>query len=177
MENCANYYAIKKEMIDQFKTIVLENGHKPEVIFKRLETYQVENKELYFTLDRSWDGLHFLLTGYDSDDTANENKNLSQLAIYYAIMGEEALDQKSCIYFTHSDTVKTIVKVLEDVNIDDLVAHIDLEKLNAANLYPNFWYNQDKDRVSNLFKLYFEGLRAFYLKILANDYAVLITIG
>lgn len=55
MENCANYDAIKKEMIDQFKTIVLENGHKPEVIFKRLETYQVENKELYVTLDRSWE--------------------------------------------------------------------------------------------------------------------------
>ncbi|WP_066802335.1 YfbM family protein [Moraxella oblonga] len=174
----ASYYALDDNQVKEFKALLSEdNDDTVEQFYECLEEIEDnDNDENYTDLDKLWDGLHFLLTGFDSDDDYNANKTPEQLALYYAFFGNNTLSDEG-VYLVDDNKLADIVKVLENINIDELLNNVDFEKFAEADLYPDIWYNEDKDDLADELKGYFETFKQFYQNALKNNRCVCVIIG
>lgn len=175
----ASYYAINDNQANEYKALLAKNGEdSTEQFFESLEELD-DNEEFleenYADLDKLWDSLHYLLTGFDSDDDHNANKTPEQLALYYGFFGTEELSDEG-VYLLTADKITNVVRALESVNIDELLEKVDFDKFRKADLYPDIWYNEDKDDLADELKEYFESFKQFYQTALKNNRSVLITI-
>ncbi|AWY20791.1 YfbM family protein [Moraxella bovis] len=172
----ASYYAVDDNQVKEFKALLSEDDDdNVELFFECLEEFEDDdNEENYTDLDKLWDGLHVLLTGFNSDDEYNANKTPEQLALYYGFFGQETLNEE--VYLLNADKVIDVVNALNKINIDELLYNVNFDDFGKADLYPDIWYNEDKDDLTDELKEYFETLKQFYQNALKNNRSVLITI-
>ncbi|WP_040164496.1 YfbM family protein [Microbacterium gorillae] len=124
-----------------------------------------------FTLDKIWDGLHFLMTGVSADSPIDGDP-LSE-----AIVGVHVFDDESDLFAgaTEPDEVAHIVRALQAVDIDALVAAADFSAFADAELYPNIW-SGDPTELRHELAEEFCGLRDFYVRAAAGGLAVVVSI-
>lgn len=172
----ASYYALDDNQVKEFKALLSkDDDDSVEQFFERLEEFEDDdnNEENYTDLDKLWDGLHFLLTGFDSDDY-NANKTPEQLALCYGFFGQETLNEE--VYLLNADKVIDVVNALNKINIDELLDNVNFDDFGKADLYPDIWYNDDKEDLSEELKEYFENFKQFYQNAFKNNHSVLIVI-
>lgn len=62
------------------------------------------------------------------------------------------------------------------IDIDKLLEDVDFDEFRKADLYPDIWYNEDKEDLSDELKAYFINFKQFYENALKNGRSVLIVI-
>ncbi|MDR1051217.1 MAG: YfbM family protein [Deltaproteobacteria bacterium] len=111
-----------------------------------------------------WDGLHFVLTGKSASD-ADMTRCLSKAVLGGAVLvnTEEAL-----VAYNLQDELQAVLGALEKVDTDALRRGFDPLALAAANVYPDIWTTEDREK--NLDNLVGElgGLVAFYRRTIAK---------
>lgn len=62
------------------------------------------------------------------------------------------------------------------IDIDKLLEDVDFDEFRKADLYPDIWYNEDKEDLSDELQEYFISFKQFYENALKNGHSVLIVI-
>lgn len=177
----ASYYAIDDNKTKEYQTLLSSNDNAvQQQAFDDLFSLRDNEdyyKNHYLDLDKLWDGLHFLLTGcasYDDDETV---KTPAQNALYDGFFGQEAVHDDG-LHFTDKTRVVDIVKALESIDIEALLADIDFETFAEADLYPDIWddIDDEMEEICDDFRHYFAKFKQFYQNALTNNRSVLITI-
>ncbi len=122
-------------------------------------------------IDKTWDAISFLLTGYGPSDLSNAKQPIS-----WTIFGSSVLDENQDLgygpanYLT-AEQVILLNSELSKISSKDLEVNYDANKMNELGLYPNSWGNpQDEmDYIGN----HFESLKIFYANAAINGHAVI----
>ena len=128
--------------------------------------------EIQLDMDKTWDALHFVLTGVGKDE-AIENNHLSE-----AVFGVNSVkNSQEYIAYTQKSKVKDIVLALEYFDIEKALENLSMRRFKKANIYPNIWdHEEDAEKIREELRTYFQRLRDFYKKILEVNGNVVIII-
>ena len=147
----------------------IENPQKFE---DDLESLENDKNDQPVYLDKSWEAVHFILTG---NKIGNGGPPLS-----WAVYGEQFFDEEQDLgmgpaSYLSSDQVKEINSILDGLDESFLKEKYNPEKMDQIGIYPRFW-RQDStliDYVSDNF----EKLKSFYSDAAAKGNAVASYLG
>lgn len=133
---CGSYLRVTH---DQFEQVLKE----PELILDILFPEDDAKFETgrYLDIDKSWQMIHFLLTG----DALGGDEPLCN-----AVMGGEEIGDVEVVYgparFLLSDQVVETAAALEAISEDELWNRLDVDAARKAEIYPEGWTGSEADR-------------------------------
>ena len=122
--------------------------------------------EQVFDIDKSWHGIHFLLTG----EQYGGEPPLAHVVFGVSPIGEEDVGYGPAMGTT-AHSVFEIAEALAAVSDEDFRERYDESALNAADIYPQIW-GEEEDALEYLFG-YFKLLQEFYSTAAKDGKAVI----
>jgi len=121
-------------------------------------------------IDKTWDGILYLLTGNTLDEIDSADPTLSSI-----IIGKNTLDENQDMgygpaNYNTAEEVKEIAKILDAIPSSKLKEKFDPKKMMELEIYPTMW---DEPNVFEYVEDYYEKLRDFYKTAAKNNQAVL----
>ena len=159
----AHYYAYLQDDIEKIK-----NGDSGELLDE-------------YDLDNFWDAMCKMLTGKNfkqrlkAGDIFSSNEPFS-----WAIFGHSALDEElsEMISFSNASDVKEVARALKNVDINALLAKINLKEFASSKTYPDIFGSESEfENIKEKLKEHFAGLLNFYQNAASNGLGVIIVIG
>ena len=134
------------------------------------EEFDFELGENGISLEKSWHGLHYLLTGDAWGGTGPE-------AFLLAGGSEQGADlgYGPARLFTATEVVD-IAATLDGIDGDDLWNRFDAARMTGLDIYPGIW-DEDEDDLKEEYSDYFEELKQFVAAIADRGEALRITMG
>lgn len=118
-------------------------------------------------IDKSWDGIIFLLTGQNFD---NSDHPLTKVLFSGQIIDEEQdLGYGPGQYLT-PEQVKEVNEQISKISIDELSKKYDAKKMTELEVYPNIWENEGE---VNYLTEYFKTIQEVYAEASKNDEAII----
>jgi Domain of unknown function (DUF1877) len=118
-------------------------------------------------IDKSWDGIIFLLTGQNFD---NSNHPLTKVLFSGQIIDEEQdLGYGPGQYLT-PEQVKEVNELIATISIEELSKKYDATRMTELEVYPNIW--EDLEEVNYLTD-YFQTVKEVYAKAAEKDEAII----
>lgn len=124
----------------------------PEAMLAKL--HEQESDERYFSLQKEWHALHFLITG----DSYLEGDTQLQPPYCNIVMGGTPTQFEATYGFVRyltPEEVRTVSELLSTISLEELRQRFDPAKFNAAKIYPSprpgGW---DEEEIEPLFKMY-----------------------
>jgi Domain of unknown function (DUF1877) len=147
----------------------LEKFQKESDSFEE-EFYNGEHDEITIDLDKSWDGLHFLLTENTIQQSSHFLTQIFQskdVLNVYQDMGYGPAN------YLDSSTVKELNSELQKISSEDLKSKYDPDLMNDKGIYPGMWNMEAWE----YFEEYFMILKNFYKTASENDEAIIMFIS
>ncbi|MEH0937814.1 YfbM family protein [Micromonospora psammae] len=138
------------------------------LLYGDLDDDETEMPEPELDLDKSWHGIHYLLTG---------TAWLIGEGAGAAVLGGVEIGQDGGYgppRLLDEDTVRAVATALDALDADTLRARFDPGAMAAADIYPNIWTNGTDDL--DYLMSHFTELRRFYRAAAANGQAVLVAL-
>ena len=163
----ANYQYLPDDKLKQIKLL----SNDEEDLMDTAEDY-AEEYEIFLDIDKMWDALVFVLTGFSSSEFLDDNP------LREAVLGVTPLEDVSdYIAYTEKSRIAAISQALESFDIDRAMADFSMEACKKADLYPNFWdYLEEEEEIKDEIRISFVNMKEFYKKILELNGNVLVTI-
>lgn len=159
----AHYYAYSQDDIEKIK-----NGGGGEL----LDEYDMDN---------FWDAMHKTLTGTNFQERLKAGDIFSSNEPFsWAIFGRSALNEElsEMISYANALDVKEVAETLKNVDINALLAKINLKEFASSKTYPDIFGRQSEfENIKEKLKEHFAGLLNFYQKAASNGLGVLIVIA
>lgn len=159
----AHYYAYLQDDIEKIK-----NGDSGEL----LDEYDLNNL---------WDAMCKMLTGRNFSERLKAGDIFSSKEPFsWAIFGRSALNEElsEMISFSSATDVKEVAETLKNVDIDALLAKINLKEFASSNTYPDIFGRQSEfEDIKASLKEHFTGLLNFYQNAANKGLGVLIVIA
>jgi hypothetical protein len=114
-------------------------------------------------IDKSWQLIHFLLTG----DAWQGETPLRDVVLGGVPISDEDVGYGPARYLTAVE-VKQVNAALSGISGAELWLRFDAGRVEAAEIYPSSWGNDDRDVIAN-----FESLRRFYASAALDEQVVL----
>ena len=159
----AHYYAYSQDDIEKIK-----NGGGGELLDE-------------YDMDKMWDAMCKMLTGRNfserlkTGDIFNSNEPFS-----WAIFGRSALNEElsEMISYTNATDVKEVAETLKNVDIDTLLAKINLKEFASSKTYPDIFGSESEfEDIRASLREHFTGLLKFYQNAADKGLGVIIVIG
>ena len=159
----ANYQYLPDDELEQIKGL----SNQEDDLLDLAEDY-----EIFLDIDKMWDALVFVLTGFSSSEFLDDNP------LREAVLGVTPLEDVSeYIAYTEKNKIADIVEALESFDIDRAMADFSMEACKKADLYPNIWdYLEEEEEIKDEIRISFVNMKEFYKKILELNGNVLVTI-
>ena len=150
------------------KTELEEYLKDSSLLENRIYNDDSENEDLNLVdIDKSWDGIIFLLTGQNFD---NSNHPLTKVLFSGQIIDEEQdLGYGPGQYLT-PEQVKEVNEQISKISIEELSKKFDAKRMTELEVYPNIW--EDEDEVNYLTE-YFQTIQEVYAEASKNDEAII----
>ena len=163
----ANYQYLPDNELEQIKAL----SNQEDDLLDLAEDY-VEEYEIFLDIDKMWDALVFVLTGFSSSEFLDDNP------LREAVLGVTPLEDVSeYIAYTEKSRIAAISQALESFDIDRAMADFSMEACKKADLYPNIWdYLEEEEEIKDEIRISFVNMKEFYKKILELNGNVLVTI-
>jgi hypothetical protein len=167
MEMIGNLFRVTSKDLDE----ILENS---DILEDKIYAEEGEHLKDFLDLDKSWDGIFYLLTGYGMDDLERVESPLSSV-----LYGGEVVDKDQDVgygpaqYIT-PDQVKELSNVLEPITKEDLQKKYDGEAMMKAEIYPEVW--NESESLDYLLEG-FEETKKFYKQAAIENKAVIFFIN
>jgi len=155
---------------DELQAVLNDPATVTTLLYGDLDDEDAEMPEPELDLDKSWHGIHYLLTG-----TAWEIGEGASAAI---LGGEEIGEDGGYgpARILRPELVRTIAAALDTLDVETLRARFNPAAMAAADIYPDGWADVTDDVFDSYFAPYFTEPRRFYKTAAANDQAVLLAI-
>ena len=159
----AHYYAYSQDDIEKIK-----NGGGGELLDE-------------YDMDKMWDAMCKILTGTNfkqrlkAGDIFSSNEPFS-----WAIFGRSALNEElsEMISYANVTDVKEVAETLKNVDINALLAKINLKEFASSKTYPDiFGCESEFENIKASLKEHFTGLLNFYQNAANKGLGVIIVIG
>ena len=163
----ANYQYLPDDELKQIKLLSNEEND----LLDLAEDY-VEEYEIFLDIDKMWDALVFVLTGFSSSEFLDDNP------LREAVLGVTPLEDVSeYITYTEKNRIAEIVEALESFDMDRAMTDFSMEACKKADLYPDIWdYLEEEEEIKDDILTCFINMKEFYKKILELNGNVLVTI-
>ena len=163
----ANYQYLPDDKLKQIKLLSNEENDLLDLAEDYAEEY-----EIFLDIDKMWDALVFVLTGFSSSEFLDDNP------LREAVLGVTPLDDVSeYIAYTEKNRIAEIVEALESFDMDRAMTDFSMEACKKADLYPNIWdYLEEEEEIKDDILTCFVNMKEFYKKILELNGNVLVTI-
>ena len=157
------YMMVNQDILDKLKELDEELIEKIDELEKTNETY---------TIDKLWDGLHFLLTGVSASSPIEGNK-LSE-----SVVGVHNFDTNNDVFYSYieNDELAEIYKAMINVNINELEEKFDPKIFGKKKIYPNIWEIERKDELFKELVNEHNGLLKFYEEALKKDVGIIFSV-
>jgi hypothetical protein len=138
---------------------------------KRIDNQEDDDEFNTCDIDKSWDAISFLITGFGPSDLEK-----AETPIAWTIFGAQVLDENQDLgygpanYLT-ADQVNELHNALINIPPTRLKMNFDAAKMNELGIYPNYW-EDNEDEVDYLMQ-HFDSLKAFYAEAAINGEAVI----
>lgn len=144
---------------------------RSELLESRVYSDEIESDKAYIDIDKSWDGIIFLLTGSASQDADHQ-----LLKIFFS---NQLVDENQDLgygpaHYLNQDQVKKIYSQIEGIGISELESKFNPELMNQKNVYPEIW--DENEGLGYLIENYME-LREFFYLANRNEEAVITILG
>ena len=155
---------------DELKQIKLLSNEEEDLL--DLEEDYAEEYEIFLDIDKMWDALVFVLTGFSSSEFLDDNP------LREAVLGVTPLEDVSeYIAYTEKNKIAEIVEALESFDMDRAMTDFSMEACKKADLYPDIWdYLEEEEEIKDEIRISFVNMKEFYKKILELNGNVLVTI-
>ncbi len=140
----------------------------PADLVERIEELE-EADTPSFTMDKLWDGLHFLLTGVSATDPI-EGDPLSE-----AVVGVHVFPGDDFVGCTEIDELPRIVERLDALDVVALVTGVDFAAFDRAGLYPRIWTDDPTSLAAELAEA-FTDLRDFHRRCVTDGKHLIVSI-
>ena len=163
----ANYQYLSDNELSQ----IVPDSRQEEELFDLVEDSTNEN-EMLIDIDKMWDALVFVLTGFSSSEFLDDNP------LREAVLGVTPLEDVSeYIAYTEKSRIAAISQALEEFDMDKALNDFSMEACKKADLYPDIWdYLEDEEEIKSFILTCFVKMKDFYKKILTLRGNVLVTI-
>ena len=163
----ANYQYLSDNELSQ----IVPDSRQEEELFDLVEDSTKENETL-IDIDKMWDALVFVLTGFSSSEFLDDNP------LREAVLGVTPLEDVSeYIAYTEKTRIAAISQALEEFDMDKALKDFSMEACKKADLYPNIWdYLEDEEEIKSFILTCFVKMKDFYKEILNHKGNVLVTI-
>ena len=159
----AHYYAYLQDDIEKIK-----NGDVGELLDE-------------YDMDKMWDAMCKMLTGRNFKQRLKAGDIFSSKEPFsWAIFGRSALNEElsEMISYTNASDVKEVAETLKNVDINALLAKINLKEFASSKTYPDIFGRQSEfENIKEKLKEHFAGLLNFYQKAASNGLGALIVIA
>ena len=159
----AHYYAYSQDDIEKIK-----NGGGGELLDE-------------YDMDKMWDAMCKMLTGTNFQERLKAGDIFSSNEPFsWAIFGHSALDEElsEMISFSNASDVKEVARALKNVDINALLAKINLKEFASSKTYPDIFGSESEfENIKEKLKEHFAGLLNFYQNAASNGLGVIIVIG
>ena len=159
----AHYYAYLQDDIEMIK-----NGGGGELLDE-------------YDMDKMWDAMCKMLTGKNfkqrlkAGDIFSSNEPFS-----WAIFGRSALNEElsEMISYTNASDVKEVARAMKNVDIDALLAKINLKEFASSKTYPDIFGSESEfEDIRASLKEHFTGLLKFYQNAASKGLGVITVIA
>ena len=163
----ANYQYLPDDKLKQIKLLSNEENDLLDLAEDYAEEY-----EIFLDIDKMWDALVFVLTGFSSSEFLDDNP------LREAVLGVTPLEEVSeYIAYTEKNKIAEIVEALESFDMHRALADFSMEACKKADLYPDIWdYLEDEEEIKSFILTCFVKMKDFYKEILNHKGNVLVTI-
>ena len=163
----ANYQYLPDDKLKQIKLL----SNDEEDLMDTAEDY-AEEYEIFLDIDKMWDALVFVMTGFSSSEFLDDNP------LREAVLGVTPLEDVSeYIAYTEKTKIAEIVEALESFDMDRAMTDFSMEACKKADLYPDIWdYLEDEEEIKSFILTCFVKMKDFYKEILNHKGNVLVTI-
>ncbi|MEU7904355.1 YfbM family protein [Actinoplanes sp. NPDC049118] len=155
---------------EEFRLLLADPATADTLLYGDLDDDEAEMPEPELDLEKSWHGVHYLLTGtaWATDDGAGA-----------AILGGDEVGEDGGYgpaRILGPERVRAVAASLDALNVETLRARFDPDAMAVADIYPLGWADiaDDFDRC---LAPYFIQLRDFYRSAASNGQAVLLAIA
>ena len=159
----AHYYAYLQDDIEKIK-----NGDVGELLDE-------------YDMDKMWDAMCKMLTGRNFQERLKAGDIFSSNEPFsWAIFGRSALNEElsEMISYTKATDVKEVAETLKNVDINALLAKINLKEFASSKTYPDIFGRQSEfEDIKASLKEHFAGLLNFYQNAVSKGLGVLIVIA
>lgn len=163
----ANYQFLPDKELKQIKLL----SNEGEDLLDQAEDY-AEEYEIFLDIDKMWDALVFVMTGFSSSEFLDDNP------LREAVLGVTPLEDVSeYIAYTEKSRIAAISQALEEFDMDKALKDFSMEACKKADLYPNIWdYLEEEEEIKDDILTCFVKMKDFYKEILNHKGNVLVTI-
>ena len=163
----ANYQYLPDDKLKQIKLLSNEENDLLDLAEDYAEEY-----EIFLDIDKMWDVLVFVMTGFSSSEFLDDNP------LREAVLGVTPLEDVSeYIAYTEKTKIAEIVEALESFDMDRAMGDFSMEACKKADLYPNIWdYLEEEEEIKDEIRISFVNMKEFYKQILELNGNVLVTI-
>lgn len=138
----------------------------PDLLIQRLEGGLSYEEPASLDIDKSWDGLRYILSKAET-----ENASVLSEAVFISQIIDESHDfGYGPAQYWRAKQVQVISNELERIEEGDLVSLADGNKMIEEGIYPGGW--DDPEAMESLFD-HFKKWRAFYLVAAKNSQAII----
>ncbi len=121
-------------------------------------------------IDKSWDGLHFLLTG----DTMAEMDSHNLLSVF--VIGDKVLcNEEGFVAVSTPEKVKEIAAKVNSIDIATFFKDFDPADFVEAEIYPRIW-EEDKEGLVEYLEENYAQLKQFYNRLAKEDKGIIVSI-
>lgn len=163
----ANYQYLADNVLEQIKGL----SNQEDDLLDFAED-SADSHDILIDIDKMWDALVFVLTGFSSSEFLNDNP------LREAVLGVTPLENVSeYISYTQHSKIAEIVQALENFDMDGALIDFSMEACKKADLYPDIWdYLEEEEEIKDDIRTSFIKVKDFYKKILDFKGNVLVTI-
>ena len=159
----AHYYAYSQDDIEKIK-----NGGGGELLDE-------------YDMDKMWDAMCKMLTGTNFQERLKAGDIFSSNEPFsWAIFGHSALDEElsEMISFSNASDVKEVARALKNVDINALLAKINLKEFASSKTYPDIFGSESEfEDIRASLKEHFAGLLNFYQNAASKGLGVITVIA
>ena len=163
----ANYQYLPDDKLKQIKLLSNEENDLLDLAEDYAEEY-----EIFLDIDKMWDALVFVLTGFSSSEFLDDNP------LREAVLGVTPLEDVSeYIAYTEKNKIAEIIEALESFDMHRALEDFSMEACKKADLYPDIWdYLEEEEEIKDDILTCFVKMKDFYKEILNHKGNVLVTI-
>ena len=163
----ANYQYLPDDKLKQIKLLSNEENDLLDLAEDYAEEY-----EIFLDIDKMWDALVFVMTGFSSSEFLDDNP------LREAVLGVTPLEDVSeYIAYTEKSRIVAISQALEEFDMDKALKDFSMEACKKADLYPDIWdYLEEEEEIKDDILTCFVKMKDFYKEILNHKGNVLVTI-